>query len=90
MAEIARVTVCLRIIGDTLDPDEITRLLAIEPTGYARKGDMRRTASGRAVVAPSGSWRLEAGIPGDLNTQLARLLAKLPNDLLLWNELSRH
>ncbi|GJE40986.1 DUF4279 domain-containing protein [Methylobacterium soli] len=80
--------VALRIFGDPLDPDEITQRLGIEPTGWARKGDTRRTASGRDVVAWSGSWRLDAGIPGDLNTQIGALLTRLPSDPSLWRELS--
>ena len=89
MPELARISVGLRIFGDDLDPDEITRLLGIEPTGSARKGDTHRTASGRNVVARSGSWRLDAGVPGDLNTQIGALLAKLPTDPSVWRKLSR-
>jgi hypothetical protein len=88
MPELARVTVGLRIFGDALDPDEITRLLGIEPTGLARKGDIHRTASGREVVARSGSWRLHAGVPGNLNTQIGALLTKLTSDLTIWRELT--
>ncbi|AWN54513.1 hypothetical protein DK412_25275 [Methylobacterium sp. 17Sr1-1] len=51
MPEIAGIAVGLRIVGDTLDPDEITRRLGVEPTGCARKGDTRHTASGREVIA---------------------------------------
>lgn len=72
-----RATVGLRICGDALDPVKITRLLGIDPTGYARKGDIHRTASGRDAVALSGSWRLNAGVPGNLDTQIGALLTKL-------------
>lgn len=90
MPDLARTTVGLRIFGDALDPDEITRRLGIEPTGCARKGDTHRTASGREVVARSGSWRLDAGVPGNLSTQIAALLAKLPSDSTIWCELAQH
>jgi hypothetical protein len=89
MPELARVTVGLRIFGDTLDPDEITRLLGVEPTGCARKGDTHRTASGREVIASSGSWRLHSNAPGNLSMQIGALLAKLPSDPSLWRELSQ-
>ena len=88
MPDIAHTTVCLRIFGDPLDPDEITRLLGIEPTRFARKGDIRATASGRKVVARCGSWRLDAGAPGSLDAQIDALLAKLPVDEAVWRELS--
>ena len=90
MPELARTTVGLRIFGDALDPEEITRLLGIEPTGCARKGDTYRTASGHEVVARSGSWLLDAGVPGDLNTQIGALLTKLPSGPAIWRELSEH
>ncbi|SFU40861.1 protein of unknown function [Methylobacterium sp. 174MFSha1.1] len=89
MPEIARITVSLRIVGDALDPDEITQRLGVEPTGCARKGDTRRTASGREVIARSGTWLLRTDASGDLNTQIATLLAELPNDPSLWTDLSR-
>lgn len=89
MPELARTTVSLRIFGDALDPDAITRLMGVEPTGCARKGDTRRTASSRDVVARSGSWRLHAGVPGDLGTQIGALLATLPSDPSVWRELSQ-
>lgn len=89
MPELARITVCLRIRGDILEPDEITRLLGVEPTGCARKGDTHHTASGREVVARSGSWRLHADGAGDLNTQIGALLGRLPGDPSIWRELSR-
>ena len=90
MPELARITVDLRIFGDALDPDEITNLLGIAPTGCARKGDTHHIASGREVVARSGSWLLNAGAPGNLNTQIEALLTKLPNDPAIWRELSEH
>ena len=88
MPELPRTTVGLRIFGDALDPADITRLLGVEPTGCARKGDTHRTASGREVVARSGSWRLDAGVPGDLGTQIGALLDALPGDPSVWRELT--
>jgi len=88
MPELAFTTVGLRIVGDALDPEEVTSLLGVKPTGFARKGELQRTASGQELVARSGSWRLNLSIPGDLNTQIAALLAKLPADPSVWRELS--
>lgn len=89
MPELARTTVGLRIFGDDLDPAEITRLMGVQPTGCARRGDARRTASGRDAVARSGSWRLDAGVPGDLGAQIGALLDRLPSDPSVWRELTR-
>lgn len=88
MPKLFRTTVGLRVVGDTLDPDEITRLLGIVPTGSARKGDVRRTAADREVTAQSGSWRLDADVPGDLNTQIGSLLSELPSNPIIWRELT--
>lgn len=88
MPEIARTTVGLRIFGDALDPDEITRLLGVDPSGYARKDATHLTASGRQVVARSGSWRLDAGVPGNLDTQVGSLLTSLPSDPTIWRGLT--
>lgn len=90
MPEIARTTVGLRIFGDALDPEEITRLLGVAPTSCAHKGDTRRTSPGREVVARSGSWRLDADLSGNLNTQIGALLTKLPSDPTIWRELTAH
>lgn len=90
MPELARITVGLRIFGDALDPAEITHLLGIEPTGCARKGDIYRTASGREMVARSGSWRFDADVPGNLSTQIGALLSTLPSDPTIWRELTEH
>lgn len=46
-------SVGLRFFGDGLEPDEITAILGIQPTESHRRGDIRRTRSGRAI----GEWR---------------------------------
>ena len=46
-------SVALRFFGDDLEPDEITAVLGIQPTESHRRGDIRRTRSGRAI----GEWR---------------------------------
>lgn len=91
MPEPIRVSVAPRILGEAPDPDEITRLLSVEPAVCARKGDAHRTASGREIAARSGAWRLDAdtSTPCDLNAQISTLLAKLPNDPSIGHELSR-
>jgi hypothetical protein len=51
----------LRIIGDDLDPDEVSELIGLEPTEAHRKGDPNpRTRSPHAPY-PTGVWRMESG-----------------------------
>jgi phosphoribosylpyrophosphate synthetase len=49
----------LRIMGDALDPEEVTRLLAIAPTFARRKGD-KYGKSDRPVTSRTGVWALES------------------------------
>ena len=90
LAGLSRTVVGLRIFGDALDPDDISRLLGAEPTACARKGETRRTTTGREVVAQTGSWQLTTEAePGDLNGQIGAILAKLTDDLSIWREFER-
>ena len=92
MAAIARTLASLRIIGDDLDPNEITKMLGAAPTQAARMGERRAGKSGREIVARTGSWRLEAAErePGDLDAQLREIFAQVTSDLAVWSELRRH
>ena len=73
MAVVARSKVTLRISGDDLNPDDISRRLGTNPTTARTKG--RR-----------GSWHLEAPErqPEDINGQVTGLLAQLTPDLSVW------
>jgi hypothetical protein len=44
LAGISRTKAALRISGDDLDPDEVSKLLGAAPTESARKGDARQLA----------------------------------------------
>lgn len=79
-----RTTACLRFFGETLDPDEITRLLGKPPSGADRKGDIVGPRKNR--VAQRNSWRLEASDrePGDLDSQVVEILGGLTDDLSIW------
>ena len=91
MAAIARTVATLRIYGDNLDPDEVSKLLGIQPTASRRKGESRATGSGREHVERDGSWRLKAveKVPGDLSSQLRELLVITTPDLSVWAMLSQ-
>jgi hypothetical protein len=91
MAQVSRSVACLRIIGDSLVPAEITELLQCEPTGAYAKGDTRIVKStGREVAYPRGAWRLQAAEaePEDLDGQIAEIFEKLNPDMSVWKNLS--
>ena len=82
----------LRIVGEALLPDEVTRVLGCTPTHARRKGDiMRGKRTGRERISPIGIWYLdaEARDPADLERQIAEILDRVTPDLGVWAELSR-
>jgi Domain of unknown function (DUF4279) len=77
----------LRIVGDALDPLQITQALGRSPHLSHRKGETKRNGS----PAVTGQWHLEASpaSPGDLDAQVAEILGSLSQDLSVWRELRR-
>tara|TARA_R110000787_G_C13098090_1_gene412164 strand:+ start:58 stop:495 length:438 start_codon:yes stop_codon:yes gene_type:complete len=90
MAALAESAACLRIFGDTLNPDEITKLLGGEPTYVALKGQTFTSKAGRTRTAKTGTWQYTAtrATPGDLDAQVCEILEQLTNDKQTWLELS--
>jgi len=86
---IDRAHVSLRMMGDSLIPEEVTRLLGSQPTNAYRKGE---TIGGlrRPRVAKAGMWRLDGELPEttDLEQQVMALLSRLTPDLAVWCGLS--
>jgi hypothetical protein len=87
MAQVQRSVVTLRIGGDDLLPDEISKLLGAKPTSEQTKGEKivgRKT--GRVRIAKMGMWRLEATDrePEDMNGQIQEILGQLTSDLEIW------
>jgi hypothetical protein len=92
MSELWRSVAALRIFGETLQPDEITRLLGSPPTRSNLKGDVRyRSKEGRETIAKQGMWLLNATDrePEDVDGQVMEILGKLTDDLGVWNSLSQ-
>lgn len=90
MAHLSESLMSLRISGETLDPDEITRLLGAAPTSSRRKGDVKhRSKDGRETIAKVGMWLLSAEkrMPEDADGQVAEILGKLTDDLSVWMSL---
>ncbi len=88
MAAINRAVAALRVIGDELTPDEVTRVLGAEPTYAHTKGEVLQRPKGR--IAKLGMWRLEVppSEPSEFNAQVALLLSQLNQDTQVWRELS--
>ena len=87
--DIPRLRVSLRISGDGLDPDFLTQQLGMMPTLSARKGDPlpRERGGGTRDV---GVWVYRPEVPPDteLGDAIDLLLASLPEDATLWEELT--
>jgi hypothetical protein len=70
----------LRLFGDGLIPDEVSRLLRLAPTEAAPKGFKTLAPSGKTRVAPTGRWILETEgkvSSTDLEQHVAWLLDRL-------------
>jgi len=81
--------VTLRIIGDNLDPDEISNLLGCAPTASETKGDVIVRKTGRQRIARTGMWRLHSSDhePANLDAQIDEILDKSSGDVCVWQEL---
>ena len=82
----------LRIKGDDLDPDEISRILCCSPTIGFRKGQLfRQKSTGQDFAKKSGMWILDADdeFPGNLDKQIERIFQRLNSDLDIWAEIAR-
>jgi hypothetical protein len=86
-----RVTISLRVFGDDLDPDEVSRLLGCQPTKCQVKGEVIvGRHSGLRREARTGSWILESDDERSmrLDEQIVNLLARVTRDLAAWEELT--
>ncbi len=89
--DVDRVLVTLRVFGDDLDPDDVTRVLGCPPTKAHQKGDRFPLSGGQELVRRTGSWRLE--FPGAeqewiLTDAIDALLDRLPSDPAVWYTLA--
>jgi hypothetical protein len=87
MPQLQRAVATLRVMGDDLDPGEVSALLGAAPTISQVKGqDLKSRSIGRLRTALTGMWRLDATVtePEDLDSQVVELLSKLTSDLIVW------
>jgi uncharacterized protein DUF4279 len=90
--DVARVEVCLRLLGDELVPQEITAILRCDPTSAGCKGEPRIGPNGdvrghRRI----GVWIREHKPNADdtVDEAIAEILAELPSDPQLWQSLQQ-
>src|SRR5438105_3962311 len=83
---------CLRVCGDDLDPDEITRLIGRRPTRSQHKGQSVLDSAGKVKrVARTGSWLLDhpLGAEATIEEGIESLLGGLPDDNRMWATLGQ-
>ena len=86
---IPRLRVSLRIRGDALDPDFLTQQLGVAPSFSARKGELiARRGTERLQTTGVWTYRLEVSPATELGDAIAHLLAALPEDATLWEEIT--
>lgn len=83
-------TATLRILGDDLDPDEVTELLKFPPTVARRKGDVRiGKMTKKEYKAGTGQWHLESPRgDGNLDEHIRWILQALCPDQDVWDSIS--
>lgn len=82
-----RARLCLRVCGDSLDPEEVTRILGRAPTRSQRKGQPVLSESGETKrIARTGSWLLDqpVGCDSTLEEEIESLLGSLPQGEQAW------
>lgn len=91
MAAIGRARVSLRVLGDSLEPEEVSALLGRPPTRERRKGEKVLSKTGEATdaVEPTGAWILETGLSerAEVEEHIEALLGSLTNDMDEWSSL---
>jgi hypothetical protein len=87
--DIDRLEIELRVTGDDLDPERITRMLNANPTGAARKGEAI-DHHGVPVAQRTGIWSyvLPASPEWELGDAIDTLLEQFPADPALWESLA--
>ena len=89
--EVERVDLCLRVLGDDLNPEEITNLLGRQPTRAGRKGESILRPTGEVMRQRRvGAWILKETPDPDatVNEAILGLLATLPHVPAIWKSLT--
>lgn len=91
MAQLHKSVVTLRISGDDLIPDEITKLLGASPMSSQTKGDRIVGKAEYVRIAKAGLWRLCASDrePEDIDGQIHEILSRATGDLAVWKGITK-
>ena len=89
MAALHESAVTLRIGGDALKPEAVSKLLSCQPSIAFAKGDIKPSKL-RPIVRKSGMWALKAKMrqPANLDAQISEIFGRLLTDLAVWATLS--
>ena len=96
MSAIHHSIVTLRIYGDDLVPQDITRMLGAQPSHACTKGEMGKKMAGLKVgdlrVAKTGMWRLCASNrePEDIDGQIREIFSQISADVAVWQNLTKN
>ncbi|GKX32472.1 MAG: hypothetical protein MnENMB40S_00900 [Rhizobiaceae bacterium MnEN-MB40S] len=90
MARIFKTAASLKVVGDEVIPDQITRLLGKRPDIARLAGETFQTPSGADVISRKGHWSISVDrrTSGDLDLQIAELLSGTTQDLEVWTGLA--
>jgi hypothetical protein len=85
-----RSKVSLRISGDNLELELITKMLGRKPTHSQKKGEKWKGKSGRELVRPTGLWMLQApeSKAANLDKQVAWIFNRLTAKQSIWRKLT--
>jgi ribosomal protein L19 len=94
MSAIHHSIVTLRLYGDDLVPEEITRLLGARPTNACMKGEGKQRVGikvGDERIAKTGMWRLCASDrePEDIDGQIREIFSQISGDVAVWQDLTK-
>ncbi|WP_339414466.1 DUF4279 domain-containing protein [Pseudomonas sp. EA_35y_Pfl2_R5] len=93
MGILDRSAATLRIFGDELIPEDVSKLLGAMPSKSFHKGEEEVGAvTGKVRIHKTGSWRLsvERRSPENLDAQIFEILNQLSQDLTAWKFLCSH
>jgi hypothetical protein len=90
MSNIARSTATLRIFGDDLNREEITKMLGCEPAPERQHGYRIEGRRRESKVVKTGTWQLQITDrePAHIDDQIDELLSLTSADLGVWRELA--
>ena len=93
MSAIHHSIVTLRIYGDDLVPQDITKMLGVSPTHSAIKGQQTSVSptTGKVAFAKAGMWRLCASDrePEDIDGQIREIFSQITANVAVWQSITK-